>query len=263
MSPSFAVTLHSHIYWNRKEVFALDKDRYPYWTLFAVEKGTFQYDIGGQKGTAAENELILCPPQVWFHRRALHPVSFHFVQFEWNSAESPLDDPTAEVRVRIADTLRLSTSFAYLRQLAALTDQRSHDWKTYMLTDMLNMAIFEREWAARQPKQLENGDDLMLEVRKELQARALGNLQMAELASEFGITPVQLTRRFRAAFGATPSGLLADIRLSQAVLLLKETALTMDEIAQRCGYDNGYYFSRVFEKHQRMRPSVFRRLNQV
>jgi len=263
VSPCIAVTLHSHIYWNRKQAFALDKDRYLHWTLFAVEKGAFEYRIGEQLGTAAENDLILCPPQMWFHRRALEPVTFHYAQFEWNSAERQIDYPMEEMRVRIADKLRLSTSFAYLRRLAEATDQRSHEWKTYLISDMLNMAVWEREWTARQPKALENGDHLMMKVRKELQDLALGSLHLAQIASAFGMTPVQLTRRFRAAFGMTPSRFITDIRLSHAAVLLKETALTMDEIAQRCGYDNGYYFSRVFEKEQRMRPSVYRRLNQI
>lgn len=261
MMRSCGIKLFAHLYWNSKQAFALSKDRYPYWTLFAMEKGEFEYKIGEQRGIAAENDLILCPPQVWFHRRALKPVTFHYVQFEWLAGEENVDYPLEEVRVRITDKLRLSTSFAHLRQLSEFMDERSQCWKAYMVEDMLNMAVMERERTARLPKP--TGDTLMLAVRKALQEQALEALQLGELASAFGMSPVQLTRRFRASFGVTPSQFITDIRLTRAVLLLKETALTMDEIAQRCGYDNGYYFSRVFEKNQQVRPSVYRKLNQV
>ncbi|WP_436244961.1 AraC family transcriptional regulator [Paenibacillus sp. LjRoot56] len=44
-------------------------------------------------------------------------------------------------------------------------------------------------------------------------------------------------------------------------MLLQETTLTLEKIAEACGYASGYYFSRVFSLHMSMSPSQYRKLH--
>ncbi len=53
---------------------------------------------------------------------------------------------------------------------------------------------------------------------------------------------------------------LTALRLERAKALLTDTDFTMEHVASLCGYDNGYYFSRIFEKTVKLRPSVYRRM---
>jgi AraC family transcriptional regulator len=88
-------------------------------------------------------------------------------------------------------------------------------------------------------------------------------MTMQELAAALSITPVQLTRRFRAAYQATPSEFVTGIRLQKACLLLEDSTQSIEIIAQQCGYENGFYLSRVFSAKLGLTPSKYRKLHRL
>ncbi len=57
-----------------------------------------------------------------------------------------------------------------------------------------------------------------------------------------------LSRLFKQELNTTFVEILTNIRICQAVRLLRETGLTGAEIAQKVGYASGTYFYRVFKK---------------
>ncbi|MGO4275503.1 helix-turn-helix domain-containing protein, partial [Paenibacillus sp. TAF58] len=49
------------------------------------------------------------------------------------------------------------------------------------------------------------------------------------------------------------------LRLQRAKSLLIDTDHTIDHIAEQCGYQNGFYLSRIFTAKLKISPSVYRR----
>jgi AraC-like DNA-binding protein len=86
-------------------------------------------------------------------------------------------------------------------------------------------------------------------------------IEIRNVASRFGMTPVQLIRRFKNAYSVNPLQYLTSIRVKQASRLLLLTEWTLDVIAGKCGYENGFYLSRVFRKAMGISPSEFRKQN--
>ena len=82
---------------------------------------------------------------------------------------------------------------------------------------------------------------------------------MSEIAERVGLTPVALLRRFRRAFGQTPSEYLIGLRIRLAERLLCETDLPLAAIAAECGYENEYYFSTSFKKNVGVSPGSYRK----
>jgi AraC-like DNA-binding protein len=91
-----------------------------------------------------------------------------------------------------------------------------------------------------------------------MDARFRSHPSLAELAAEAGMAPSYFHRQFRAAFGVTPHGHLLRRRMELARHLLDESGLRVKEVAAQCGYDNPFYFSRVFRGYFRMSPAAFR-----
>lgn len=79
-----------------------------------------------------------------------------------------------------------------------------------------------------------------------------------QLAEELNVSKSHLIRLFSEATGLSPGRYLLHIRMRQAVVLLQDPTLTLDDIAHRIGYDNGNYFSKVFHQYFHVRPSVYR-----
>ncbi len=73
-------------------------------------------------------------------------------------------------------------------------------------------------------------------------------LNVERLADLFSCHRVVLSRRFKEAFGISPANYIATQRLQQALKMLRESNLPMNEIAAKCGFSSPIYFNKVIRK---------------
>jgi len=71
-------------------------------------------------------------------------------------------------------------------------------------------------------------------------------LSIAELARAAGCRQRDLEGRFRRAFGATPRTVYRQLRMAEALRLVRDGDLSIAEIALRCGYADSSAFTRAF-----------------
>ncbi len=84
-------------------------------------------------------------------------------------------------------------------------------------------------------------------------------LSVGAVARAAYITPPHLIRLFRQYLGATPARYWWQLRLERGVELLRETGLSIAEIAQRTGFRNPFHFSRMVKQRYQMSPRALRR----
>jgi AraC-like DNA-binding protein len=65
---------------------------------------------------------------------------------------------------------------------------------------------------------------------------------------------------FKKEVGKTPLAFLTDLRMEHACHLIDvyKTALPLAEIAEKCGYSDYVYFSKIFKKHTHLSPRAYR-----
>ena len=88
-------------------------------------------------------------------------------------------------------------------------------------------------------------------------AELLPNAKLAELAHA---SESHFIRMFRRVLGRTPARHVQERRVANAADLLTGTGLSIDEIAERCGFANRYHFTRVFAQLKSHPPARFRAL---
>lgn len=256
-----------HFYFERKEQFEMQADTYPVWVMFAVESGKFRFRIGAESGEASAGELIYCPPGNTFHREMVSPLGLHYIGFEFAAnPQSELKPLLPSVKSHPTDGRRLFSDFAYLRKLHLAVDPRNVQRKQMILNDMWQLTCedWEDEHLKDKLDHLPNSEDeLMNRAMEWLYRHAYTPFGMNELSGLLGLSPVQFTRRFRKSFHMNPSELVRSLRIRRAAGLLLDTDMTLDQIAGRCGYDNGFYLSLVFAKSMGMRPTKYREMNRV
>ena len=64
------------------------------------------------------------------------------------------------------------------------------------------------------------------------------------LARKAGVSPAQLVKLFRRHLGTTPLRHVWEVRTRRGAQLLRETGLTVGEVAFRCGFQTPFHFSR-------------------
>lgn len=83
--------------------------------------------------------------------------------------------------------------------------------------------------------------------------------RVVDLARLSALSRAGFARRFAETVGATPIDYLTDWRLAKARALLADTPLSMDDIAERCGYRSVPSFTRRFKARFGEGPGSFRR----
>ena len=87
--------------------------------------------------------------------------------------------------------------------------------------------------------------------------------KIGEMAAKAGYAPDHFSRVFRDVMGRRPQSFVLETRIGRAQQLLKETQLSVGEIAQALGFRDVFYFSRQFRAFSGLPPSAFRRAKGV
>lgn len=83
-------------------------------------------------------------------------------------------------------------------------------------------------------------------------------LSIPKLAMLVGMNRNKFSADFHRVFGIPPKQYICNRRIGQAKIMLLNTDLSIKEIGYAIGYDNEFFFSRLFKKYTGMSPSVFR-----
>lgn len=232
------------------------------WVMVAPESGGFSWESHRRDGTelageAAFGDLVCIAPNLPFNRHVTSRMSSAVLQWNFRDGHGrPVEPGWPLGQSRVRDTVRLSAIFQQLKIQSARNDGWSKRRQVHLLEEMLHLA-----WQTRLEREVL--DPAMRQAARLLCERAGENFAMNEISDEFGLGPVQFTRRFRAAHGRNPIEWLTQIRLENAQKMLIETACSLDEIAFRCGWASGAYLSHVFKKHLQTTPGEFRKRHRI
>jgi AraC family transcriptional regulator len=91
-----------------------------------------------------------------------------------------------------------------------------------------------------------------------LMSRIDGDVSIAELAQECGLSRSHFIRAFKASTGRPPYRWLAEQRLRMARELLRDSKLSIADVTQRLGFVNQSHFTRAFAKAYGVTPGAVR-----
>jgi AraC-like DNA-binding protein len=83
-------------------------------------------------------------------------------------------------------------------------------------------------------------------------------MQIHDVAQQVNVSPQHLGKLFRLHLGITPAQYLWQTRIKRGAELLQATGLSIGEIADRCGFQNPFHFSRTIKEHYGLSPRAFR-----
>jgi AraC-like DNA-binding protein len=114
-------------------------------------------------------------------------------------------------------------------------------------------AVFKRGGLTH--RQLRRAKDLLV-------ANITGAASLSEIAGECGLSLSYFSRAFKVSTGQSPYKWLLDHRIEIATDLLKNSTLSLGEIAARCGFSDQAHFTRTFGTLKGLPPLSWRKSEQ-
>lgn len=102
-------------------------------------------------------------------------------------------------------------------------------------------------------------DSVIAQCQQWIATRSTVEAPVASMVRLSGLPERTFKRRFQKAAGMTPIEYVHAIRLEQAKTLLETSDETLDKLAERVGYEDATFFSRLFRRSVGLTPAEYRR----
>lgn len=226
-----------------RESFLLESGEYDFWNMFVVSEGSFL--LGDE--VIHPGEVAVFAPRVPFERHVMLPIRFLSIHFALQGAVTSAI-PCGKLSFR--DKQRVLSTAAMMRAV----------WEKGRESELMQH-LFEDIWAQYEIEQKHTEQEKPYHpvVSQALSALSVDSPpEIAALAAQLGVSHAYLIRLFKRFLGQTPQAFVIGRRMERARALLLDTAYSIQEIAQACGFENTYYFSNAFKKHTGLSPTAFR-----
>ena len=100
---------------------------------------------------------------------------------------------------------------------------------------------------------------IMPEIIKYIENNYNSSLSLDELAQKSFYNPSYFSRVFKELYGKNLTEYIAEKRISEAVKLLENSNLTIEEICHKVGYNDKKHFYKMFRQKMELTPGQFRR----
>ncbi len=218
-----------------------------------LESGDGRFEVGG-------GDLLLLPKGVAhaYGADAARPWTLYWVHFEGELAEAFLRPLGKGPVLRIGVQPRLLAEFDALlgvrRQGLSLPHfiHAAHQLQSLLAS----LAVLPAR------AQLKSGRVLDVDaVHTVMRAHLHGTLNLDQLAAQFKLSRFHFAKTYRALTGHAPIQDFIQLKMAHACRLLDEGAQSIRQVAEQLGYEDVYYFSRLFRKVVGMAPAHYRALH--
>ncbi len=100
---------------------------------------------------------------------------------------------------------------------------------------------------------------MVSELQEYIKAHLCAPLRLADLSAHVSLSPNYLCKVFKQVTGETITHYTQNLKIEASIELLKEDSLSINEIAERFGFCDQFYFSKVFKSYVCMSPLQYRK----
>lgn len=102
-------------------------------------------------------------------------------------------------------------------------------------------------------------DRMIDSVIQEIREHYMEDIQLTGLAARYNISTGRLSSMIKEELQMTFSDYVSQLRIQRAKELLADETMSIQEIAEMVGYNDYFYFTKVFKKVQGISPSKYRK----
>lgn len=231
--------------------------------------GFSDYEINGDWTRVAAGQVVLLPPHTWHHEH--QPANSHsyqlFIGFRgftlpgllpdhFPFAEPILKVPTQQDAIlllgqRLIDETRATAAFghdmliqAYVTELICL-----------LMRALPDNSVADDHLTLHDESTSTDQQALVSSAAYYLASHYADQLTLPQLADHLHVSESHLSRLFKQLKGQSPMNYLTGVRMQKAKTMLNEKDLPVKEVAAEVGYQDPFYFSKLYKKNFGATPS--------
>ncbi len=226
----------------------------PFWRLFWHEEAGAVIGLAGREVPLLPRHMVVIAPNTHFSSHLSRPVRQFFLHF---LVEPHYRGPADAVFQLNPSSWQADLCARIVARLLTDASDIRASFEGQMLAASALLELPVEGWTRRY-------EDARVSRAVERLAKGYPAWPGVEaLALEAGMHPTAFIRLFRKETGHTPLQHLVNLRLEEACAMLHFDEATLDEIAERCGFGERGYFTRVFSRNMNCSPARYRRLVNV
>ena len=228
--------------------------------------GEGELEIEGQKQRVRPGDILLIPRGIQhaYKARPSNPWTIYWTHFHGHHAPDFIQHIAArktgqnQLVIPIGIHSRLASDFEALLEARESTyNINAYICAANQLRQILSHIALLKPLARHK----QSGDGLDIErVHRLMQARIHEQLVLDTLAETVNLSKYHFVKKYKEITATTPINHFIQLKIERACHLLDTTNNHVNEIAFSVGYEDAYYFSRIFKKLMGVSPSQYRKM---
>lgn len=240
----------------------IDWRRMPDALVLMLERGRYVIDFRGRRVTIGPGEAAVIAPEAEhrIHMPERDPVTVRYAHVNYTLGPGVDVFRAYAIPVKVAARDAVPIGECLLGLAAASAEPAGSIMRVARLQE-LGFRLLRRLIAGAQeirPELLTPGSSRLGPVFAYIDSHLSEHLTREDLASHADLSPSRFHDVFRDAVGVAPMVFVQQRRMGLAKRLLIGSDMTVYQVALQAGYEDPYYFSRLFRKTQGVSPSAFR-----
>ena len=235
--------------------------QHPYAQILFIRQGTMAHTCQNQHQLLQSGDWYYVPP---YHQHHWHIQNDHCLVDDF--CFQPEDNRAVAQQYALLSSYgsflprRQGGALSQLWQQCLTIAQDASDPGGLKLTGLLYqwLAEFVQQLRISYQDYAENGEQMVQAAEAFMNESFAQPLNLDRIASHIHCTGKHLCKLFARQRSHSPMEWLSRVRIREAKRLLGMNEITISEIAQRCGYADPSYFTRLFKQHTGLSPRAWR-----
>jgi AraC-like DNA-binding protein len=222
--------------------------RNSFWRCYLPLTGGASVESSSHTWSFKENLVLVIPPDCPVRGNYSSPFTLYYIHFN------------CSLRLIVSNPITYNVDPAIRQSLdIAVLHRNVHQFDASVLQLVVSALTSVPEDNICGPQQDQRLDKALTLMKEDLSTR----MSNAELANKLHLSEASLLRLFRNNGASSPQKAHLRLRLNYAAKLLHETNMSIDLIAEECGFVDRNHFSRSFSNEWKITPAKFRQSKTV
>ena len=222
-----------------------------------VDQGELVHEVEGVKHTAKRHDCMLYYPKQRHSQMVKRDgVSTYLsIMFQASGISPELKNKIVHLSNHYTQVIEKMVELSNHPSAPFYADEMITLFKSVIIQMLKSDQAFYDEPSTSMRENYEN--ELFQSIVDYLHHHVEAENQVNDLVNHFNLSRSTLQLLFKKYANMTPKNYINQLRLKRSKLLIKESKLTLSEIAETLGYGSLQYFSRVFTQEYGMSPSHY------